>query len=214
MSAKVDQNSDELLSKYNNMLGEFKCLEKKTNDYEEKFRLLEQENQELYVKIKRCLELKNKHQNKSTEHREKIIEGDKYNQREIERSYISKIYYNDKFKPKYKSSADISRERLDSNIRYEDDNYVNNYNYDRFQNNTNKNGYYDQKNNRSSNQNKVYDNTRKYNSNTICTHFSRGKCKFGDRCFKEHKIIICTHFNEGNCWYGNKCWKAHIANHY
>ena len=47
----------------------------------------------------------------------------------------------------------------------------------------------------------------------ICTHFSKGNCKFGNSCFKEHKLVICKHFIQGNCRFGDNCWKIHSINH-
>jgi len=62
----------------------------------------------------------------------------------------------------------------------------------------------------------------------VCSHFIRGKCSYGDDCYKLHPKsastheysrneivggsprILCSHFLEGRCGYGNSCYKAHV----
>ena len=51
----------------------------------------------------------------------------------------------------------------------------------------------------------------------ICTHYQKGKCRFGETCIKEHispiakddKRVICVHYLKGKCLYGSNCIKDH-----
>ena len=46
---------------------------------------------------------------------------------------------------------------------------------------------------------------------TICHHFKRGACNYGDQCWKKQEppVPICHHFQRGVCSYGALCWKRH-----
>lgn len=47
---------------------------------------------------------------------------------------------------------------------------------------------------------------------TICPHFLRGRCKFGDRCKFEHshpRRQVCSYFMNGRCKFGDRCKFEH-----
>eukprot|EP01064_Diplonema_japonicum_P038040 TRINITY_DN909_c1_g1_i1.p1 TRINITY_DN909_c1_g1~~TRINITY_DN909_c1_g1_i1.p1 ORF type:complete len:513 (+),score=65.63 TRINITY_DN909_c1_g1_i1:92-1540(+) len=55
---------------------------------------------------------------------------------------------------------------------------------------------------------------------TVCRHWSKGHCKFGEECGFAHggtelrkplKTALCRHFEQGKCRKGNKCGFAHGA---
>lgn len=54
--------------------------------------------------------------------------------------------------------------------------------------------------------------TRKMADRTICPHFLRGRCKFGDRCKFEHshpRRQVCSYFMNGRCKFGDRCKFEH-----
>ena len=137
-----------------------------------------------------------------------------------ERKYSTKTYYNEKFMPNRVKSLDS---RNIDEMKWK--------NYNKNLNHNNYNAY--NKNQR--NYNRVihheHGNENQNINKSICTHFLRGNCKFGDQCFKEHRVIhhghgnenqninksICTHFLKGNCKFGDQCFNEHrlvICTHY
>ena len=59
--------------------------------------------------------------------------------------------------------------------------------------------------------------SQKKKKRILCTHYQKGKCRFGETCIKEHispiakddKRVICVHYLKGKCLYGSNCIKDH-----
>ena len=137
-----------------------------------------------------------------------------------ERIYSTKTYYNEKFMPNRVKSLD---NRNIDEMKWK--------NYNKSFNNNKYSTY--NKNQRTYNRviHHGHENENQNNNNSVCTHFLRGYCKFGNQCFKEHRVIhhghgnekqnvnksICTHFLKGQCKFGDHCFKEHrlvICSHY